>query len=185
MASIAVVYHSGSGRTKLVAEHVHKGMQSVGDIQADLFTVDDAIEDMGRLDSYDAIVFGCPTYMGSVSADFKRFMDASSRAWMEQRWKDKIAAGFTNSGGLSGDKLNTLNSLVVFAGQHSMIWVSQGIMVGEKNENGEALNRISGWTGLMTQTDPQAPSPPKADLDTAERFGNRVAEATVRWTNGA
>ncbi len=40
--------------------------------------------------------------MGSVSGPFKTFMDASSRVWLEQKWKDKLAAGFTISGSFSG-----------------------------------------------------------------------------------
>jgi NAD(P)H dehydrogenase (quinone) len=43
--------------------------------------------------------------------------------WFEQRWKDKIAAGFTNSASQSGDKLNVLTDLSIFAAQLSMIWI--------------------------------------------------------------
>ena len=53
----------------------------------------------------------------------KEFMEKSSRKWYEQKWKNKITAGFTNSHSLSGDKLNYLMQLVVFAAQHGMIWV--------------------------------------------------------------
>jgi multimeric flavodoxin WrbA len=34
-----------------------------------------------KLDAADAIVFGTPTYMGGPSWQFKRFADASSKAW--------------------------------------------------------------------------------------------------------
>ncbi|MFV9972394.1 MAG: hypothetical protein AB8V06_05700 [Francisella endosymbiont of Hyalomma asiaticum] len=50
-------------------------------------------------------------------------MEKSSRKWYEQKWKNKITAGFTNSHSLSGDKLNYLMQLVIFAAQHRMIWV--------------------------------------------------------------
>jgi multimeric flavodoxin WrbA len=41
--------------------------------------------------------------MGSASAALKAFMEQSLRPqWTEQRWKDKIAAGFTNSAGMTG-----------------------------------------------------------------------------------
>ena len=81
-----------------------------------------------QLKAADAIIFGCPTYMGSPSWQFKRFADASSRPWYVQEWKDKIAAGFTNSAGMNGDKFNTLVDLFTLAMQHSMIWVGTGIM---------------------------------------------------------
>ncbi len=44
--------------------------------------------------------------MGSVSWQFKKFADASSKAWFTMAWKDKLAAGFTNSATLNGDKFS-------------------------------------------------------------------------------
>ena len=32
--------------------------------------------DLGELDAADAIIFGCPTYMGSMSAEMKKFPTA-------------------------------------------------------------------------------------------------------------
>ena len=60
---------------------------------------------VGILDAADAIIFGAPTYTSSISGPFKVFMDATSKKWFAHAWKDKIAAGFTNSGSHSGDKL--------------------------------------------------------------------------------
>jgi len=184
MAKATIVYHSGSGRTKIVAEHVLKGLQSVPDIEAKLMTAEEATNNLELLDKVDAIIFGTPTYMGTVSATFKAFMDATSKTWFEQRWKDKIAAGFTNSAGLSGDKLNTIVTLSVFAGQHSMIWVSQAIMPSQDPESGLPLNRIGGWNGMMSQTDLHAESPHPGDLKTAELFGQRIGEVTLQWVRG-
>jgi multimeric flavodoxin WrbA len=61
---------------------------------------------LGDLTFAEAIIFGAPTDTGGPSAQFKAFEDASSHAVMTQGhgWKDKIAAGFTNSGSRSGDK---------------------------------------------------------------------------------
>lgn len=52
-------------------------------------------------------MFGSPTYNGMPSAWFKQFMADSAVVWRTLGWKDKIAAGFTNSASQSGDKLNT------------------------------------------------------------------------------
>jgi hypothetical protein len=50
-----------------------------------------------------------PTYFGSLSAEMKRFFEATVDRWSDgPRWKDKLAAAFTNSKTMSGDKLNTL-----------------------------------------------------------------------------
>ena len=58
------------------------------------------------------LVFGCAVYMGSVTAEFKAFMDASSQRWFNRKWHGKWSAGFANSGGLSGDKLAYYNKSV-------------------------------------------------------------------------
>ena len=109
---VAIVYHSGYGHTAVVAEHVAKGAGEVPGVEAALYKVEDlASPDNGpwdQLAAADAIIFGAPTYMGSASAPFKQFADASSKVWFTQGWKDKLSAGFTNSGSWSGDKLNTL-----------------------------------------------------------------------------
>lgn len=184
-AMIAIVFDSGTGRTEKVAEKIKEGATKVEGTEARLFTSQEAIDALDELDGFDAIIFGSPTYMGSVSAQFKRFMDTTGQKWMEQKWKDKLASGFTNSSGIIGDKSNVVTTLQIFAGQHSMIWVSQGTAPGEQSEDGEMLNRLSSWSGLMTQTEPKAEHPHPADLATAVSFGKRVAEVTRRWVGNA
>lgn len=190
--SIAIVYHSGFGHTKVVAESIAAGANGVDGVDATLVPVDDLQapgEDRqyhgrwGELDEADAIVFGSPTYMGTVSAPFKAFMDAASGAWFQQKWRDKIAAGFTNSGSPSGDKVATLQTLAVFASQQQMIWASCGVFPDSEKK----INRLGGWLGLMTQADnaPPEQTPPPEDHETARLFGVRVAEAAARWAHGA
>ena len=182
MAKVFVLYHSGYGHTKVIAEAVVRGAASVPGTQVDLVSVEEIEQHWGTLEASDAIIFGSPTYMGSVSGPFKMFMDASAKAWFEQKWKDKLAAGFTNSMGLSGDKLNTLQSLAIFAAQHGMIWVGLGEMV---DPNG--VNRLSSYLGAMTQAGnvPADQEPGPADRATGEALGRRVAKAAERWEKGA
>lgn len=182
MTKISIVYHSGYGHTAKVAEAVAEGAKQGGEvtlIKAD--TITDAEWDV--LDASDAIIFGAPTYMGSLSGPFKVFMDATSKKWGAQKWKNKVAAGFTNSASYSGDKQGSLQQLVTLAMQHGMIWVGQG----EAAPNFEAddmpdqdkVNRLGSWIGLMTQANHKAPAdvkPGKGDLETARLFGQRVAE---------
>jgi NAD(P)H dehydrogenase (quinone) len=184
MVKLVVVYHSGFGHTKRVAEHVASGASSVTGTQVTLLAVDEVADDYSIFDEADGIIFGCPTYMGGPSAEFKKFLDSVSKVWLDQKWKDKIAAGFTNSWGLSGDKLNTLSSLWINAMQHSMIWVSVGL--DTKAMGPDDVNRLASYSGLMTQSDNVSPdlSPPLGDLKTAELFGIRVAQATHRWVRG-
>ncbi len=97
-------------------------------------------------------------------------------------WKDKLAAGFTHSQGLSGDKLNTLQGLVINAMQHGMIWVGTGVMV--EGPAPEHVNRLSSYTGAMAQTFPPNAPVNDGDVKTAAALGKRVAEAAARWSKG-
>ena len=186
MSLVAIVYHSGYGHTAKQAEAVARGAQSVAGVTVQLIKVDEVEAHWPALAKADAIVFGAPTYMGSASAGFKTFMDASSKVWAQQGWKDKLAAGFTNSASQSGDKLATLQQLAIFAAQHGMAWVSLGLMPGNNSSKGslEDLNRLGGFVGAMAQSNAdQGPEhgPTPADLRTAEHLGRRVAEAAQRW----
>ena len=123
--------------------------------------------------------------MGSVSWQFKKFADASSKPWFAQKWKNKIAAGFTNSATINGDKLSTLHYLFTLSMQHSMIWAGTGMMpsnakAAERND----INWLGSFSGLMAQSASDAAPEEGAlpgDLDTARQFGARIAEVAARW----
>lgn len=190
MSSIAIVYHSGYGHTAKVAAAVAEGVKSGGAkievlaINSEGNLPDGAWE---KLDAVNAIIMGTPTYMGGPSWQFKKFADESSKRWFEGKWKNKIAAGFTNSGGMSGDKLATLVQLFILSMQHGMIWVGQTEMgshpKGTDVPAATDVNRIVSFSGLMTQSNNESPEivPPSGDLETARRFGKRIAEMTARF----
>lgn len=89
---------------------------------------------------------------------------------------------------MSGDKFNSLVQLVTFASQHSMNWISLGLMnestaPGKENGDPACVNRIGAFLGAMAQSDnlPPTQTPPAGDLKTAELLGIRVAQAALRW----
>ena len=133
MSTIAVVYHSGFGHTQALAEAVAKGAESVSNTKVSLIPVAEAEARQAELDGADAIIFGSPTYMGGVSAEFAKFKDWTSKRWMEGAWRNKLAAGFTASASWNGDKHNTLYQLLTLALQHGMVWVGlgQGLRMAE------------------------------------------------------
>ncbi len=198
MPKIAVVYHSGYGHTKAVAEAVAAGAKKVAGSEVTLIDATTLKppgqdkkygDEWAPLDAADAIIMGAPTYMGSVSAGLKQFMEAASGKWFAQAWKDKIAAGFTNSGSWSGDKLSTLQDIFHFSMQQMMIWVGLDIMPGYNSSNGTPtdLNRVGSFSGVMTQANVDEGAdvaPPQADKDTAARLGERVAEIAARMGKG-
>src|ERR1700733_3487873 len=158
MATVYIVYHRRFGHTKLQAEAGHRGAASVSGTKAEIRTTDEASASLDELDQADAIIFGCPTYMGNMSAEMKKFIEVAAKKWFTLAWKDKIAGAFTNSSSFSGDKLNTLIGLVINAMQHGMIYVGTGMlpsanrpedMQKASGPSPEALNRLGSFTGPM------------------------------------
>lgn len=182
MANVVVVYHSGYGHTQRMAQSVAQG----ADAELLAIDADGNLPEGGweTLDAADAIIFGSPTYMGSVSWQFKKFADASSKPWFAQKWKDKVAAGFTNSAGMNGDKLQTLNTLFTLAMQHGMIWVSQGLMPSNtKGAQRNDVNYLVSYSGAIAQSpsDAGAADMLPGDLETARLFGERVASVAAKF----
>lgn len=189
MTTLSIVYFSGAGHTHLMAEALAKGASKVADTNVRLFRITgdqiqngrwDHPEILASLNKSDAIVFGSPTYMGGVAAQFKAFIDGASSVWFQQLWKDKLAGGFTHSGSLSGDKQGTLLYLSINAAQHSMIWVSPG----EMNQNG--VNRLGSYMGVMGQAVPDFSGTKAAEIDagdrlSAELYGERIAQLAKKW----
>lgn len=191
MAIVAIVYHSGYGHTKLQAEAVHRGAGSIAGVEARLYTSEEAISKLDELDQANGIIFGCPTYMGNISADMKKFIEAAAKKWFTQSWKDKVAGAFTNSSSFSGDKLNTLIGLVINAMQHGMIYVGTGVlpavshpesMSSSQGPGPEVQNRVGSFVGAMSASFQVQPpdAPPPGDIATAEAYGQRVAGITLR-----
>ncbi|HEY5843893.1 MAG TPA: flavodoxin family protein, partial [Mycobacterium sp.] len=157
MSKVAIVYHSGYGHTAVQAEAVRASAAAVPGTEVHLIGVSALTEGSPKwqhLDTSDAVIFGSPTYMAGPSAAFKEFMDATSSRYAEQAWADKLAAGFTNSAGINGDKLNTLQSFALFAMQHSMVWIGLGLPAGNSTLGGspDELNRLAGFVGAMAQS---------------------------------
>jgi len=170
--SLAIVYHSPYGHTAKVASFITQGAKQAG-IHVHCMNIEQV--DWEVLDQADAIMLGCPTYMGSITSGLKQFMEQSSKRWLARTWQGKIAAGFTNGGGLSGDKLAVLQQINLFAMQHGMLWT--GLPLMPTGRGSQDLNRMSSFLGLMTQSDnaPIEVTPPQGDLDTAIWFGEYVA----------
>jgi multimeric flavodoxin WrbA len=118
--------------------------------------------------------------MGSVSWQFKKFADASSKPWYMKTWRNKLAAGFTNSASLNGDKFNTLMYFFTLSQQHGMLWAGMGMMPANvKASTRDSINNVAGFSGLMTATPADASTEEMVpgDIATAKAFGQRVAEA--------
>ena len=168
MAKTVVVYHSGYGHTQFIAQAVAKGAS------AQLIAIDAdgnlGESDWAALDAADAIVFGSPTYMGNVS-------------WQFKKWQDKLFAGFSVRASLNGDKGMTLAYMNTLASQHGGLWISLGMPPANSSAaTRNDVNNLGGSVGLLVQapSDAGADKIPQGDVDTATKFGERVAAVAAR-----
>jgi multimeric flavodoxin WrbA len=190
MTKVAIVYFSGYGHTAKQAEAVLKGAASVAGVEAKAYRIDDNGElpagAMDEIGAADAIVFGSPTYMGGPAWQFKKFADASSKPWFSQAWKDKLAAGFTTSASVNGDKFSTIQYFWTLSQQHGQIWVGTGLLPSNAKASGpEDLNWTAGSGGALAIAPADATpdeAPRAGDLATAEHLGARVAGLAARLT---
>ncbi|WP_077148835.1 flavodoxin family protein [Sphingopyxis sp. KK2] len=193
MTQVAIIYHSGFGHTAVLAGDVARGVEAAGATPV-LLSIEPGQTGFDEFFAVaaesDALIFGSPTYMGTISAPMKAFMDASAAVYFTKQWKDKLAAAFTVSGSPSGDKLNTLTSLAIFAAQHGMLWIGTGQNPGNNDDTSAATdveNRLGSFIGAMAQAanDSAEVTPKAGDRATARSLGQRVAAAATRWKAGA
>ncbi len=192
MNTIAIVYHSGFGHTEVIAKAVAEGAKTENSTSQLIKIHQDGNiteNEWQQLNDANAIIFGAPTYMGAASGPFKIFQDATSKPWFQHLWKDKIAGGFTNSGSMSGNKVNTLLQFVTLAMQHGMIWAGPGMFAGKNKEahipDPEVANRLGGYIGAMAQSENDSPenTPPAGDIAFAKAYGERIAEVTIKFNS--
>lgn len=181
MANTVIVYFSGYGHTKRIAEVAAQGAG------AELIAIDaegnvpEAAWD--TLAKAQAIIFGAPTYMGSVPWQFKKFADATSKKWFVREWQDKVFGGFVNSASLNGDKQVTMIFLQTLASQHGGIWVSLGLPPSNsKAATRGDVNNLGGSAGALVQSpsDASAEEIPSGDLETVKLYAARVADVAKR-----
>jgi multimeric flavodoxin WrbA len=179
MSRIGIVYHSATGTTAQLARAVASGVMQVAgavphtfritgeDIRAGRYMNSAGLDELAGMDG---LIFGSPTYMGSVSAQFKAFADATGEIWARRGWADKVGAAFTIGSNLNGDQYSTVSYLKTFASQHGMLWVSLDVPGGYETT---VPNRLGAQGGLVAQT--REGSVHEADLATAAYLGSRVA----------
>ncbi len=186
MTSVVVVFFSGYGHTKRMAESVAKGVASVEGVEAKLIAISPdgeiGADDWAALDAAKGVLFGSPTYMGGPAWQFKRFADASSKAWFTEAWKNKIAGGFTNSASMNGDKFSTIQYFITLAMQQGMLWVGTALKAANaKASTRNDINYVAGYSGALAQTpaDAGVDEMLPGDLATAEAYGARVARVAA------
>lgn len=192
MSNVSIIYFSQGGTTSLLAKTISEGVTAAG-ANAELISIEQEHFENGRwkndailakLSESDAIIFGTPTYMGGVSAQFKAFADATGFIWYGRGWRGKLAGGFTISGSQSGDKLHSLQYLSILAAQHGMIWANWDEMPRQP----DGTNQVGSFMGLMATNPAEHGTPPalsEADVLSAEKYGRYIGATVKRFKNAA
>ncbi|GHD05037.1 flavodoxin family protein [Zhihengliuella salsuginis] len=186
--SIAIIYYSGSGHTKVLADAVNEAAREGGATTALLHVNELTEESWEFIDDADALIFGAPTYMGTAPSAFHAFAEKTAGRWAVQAWHNKLGAGFTNAACKAGDKHSTLDYFSTFAAQHGMNWINLGLLPGWKSLKGTEndLNRFGFFNGAAAQTfsDVGIDGVHPADIATAAHLGRRVAEMAAVFSAG-
>jgi NAD(P)H dehydrogenase (quinone) len=178
VARVAIVYYSATGTTDQLAQAVAQGLSDrlVSPVMCRIageHIVDGRFRHEALLEGIDgtqAVIWGSPTYMGGPAAQFKALADASSERWETQRWRGKLAAGFTTGSCSNGDQGFTLQYFHLLSMQHGMLWAGLDIPGGYHPQQ---LNRLGAQMGVTAQTLDR--SVDARDLATARYLGERVA----------
>jgi NAD(P)H dehydrogenase (quinone) len=116
MPKALVCYYSVTHNTEKMAVRIADVLRSEG-LDTDLKKVEETAA--GELMSYDCLVFGSPTYYGSMAWPLKKLLDESVE--FHGRLRGKVGAAFASSANVGGGNettiLDILNALLI----HGMV----------------------------------------------------------------
>lgn len=116
MAKVLVCYYSRTGNTEKMAEKI-AGVIKKERLEVDLKKVEDVSVD--ELLDYDGMIFGSPTYYGSMAWPVKKLLDESVK--YHGRLKGRVGGAFSTAANIGGGNettiMNILNALLI----HGMI----------------------------------------------------------------
>jgi NAD(P)H dehydrogenase (quinone) len=137
---ILVLYYSRNGATRLLANAVAQGVDSVEGTQARIRTVPQVSAvvasaappvpehgapyvEVSDLAECGGLALGSPTRFGNMAAPLKHFLDSTSGLWLSGALAGKPAAVFTSTSSLHGGQESTLISMMLPLFHHGMLMV--------------------------------------------------------------
>lgn len=124
MLKMSIVYHSETGNTKKMAELIRAGALQVDNTEVTLMPVDNL--DRHALEASQVILFGSPTYYGTMSWQMKRCMDT-----LPVKVEGKLGAPFASAawpggGGYELAEMALIQGMLI----RGMIIYSGGVVTG-------------------------------------------------------
>jgi NAD(P)H dehydrogenase (quinone) len=129
MSKVLVLYYSSYGHIETMAQAIAEGARSAG-AQVDVkrvpetvppeiakaahFKIDQAapVASVAELESYDAIIVGCPTRFGRIPSQMASFLDQAGGLWARGALNGKVGGAFTSTATQHGGQEVTLFSVI-------------------------------------------------------------------------
>lgn len=116
MAKVLIAYYSRSGNTEQMAKKIENAIAKEG-VGTILKKVEDVVAN--ELTGYEGIVFGSPTYYGTMAWQIKKLLDESVS--LHGSLKGKVGGAFSSAANIGGGNETTINDILNAMLIHGMI----------------------------------------------------------------
>ncbi|MBE0433631.1 NAD(P)H-dependent oxidoreductase [candidate division WOR-3 bacterium] len=152
---ILVAYYSRTGNTKMMAEAIARGVKEEN-VACDVKAITKVSFD--ELLDYDGLIFGSPTYYGSMAAELKKLFDESVKH--HGKLAGKVGGAFASCGMMAGGGETTVFSILQAMLIHGMVIV------------GDAKIQHYGPVSVG--------KPDKESIATCQKYGRKIAQLTTK-----
>jgi len=140
---LLVIYYTGTGNTKRMAEEIGKGAERLG-VEVEVKSVEEC--GLNDLAEADGIMIGSPTYFSNVAWQVKKLIDESITLYRkEHQLRDKVGGCFTSLG-THRDGKDCIRMLELAFGLHHGLKMVPGIVrtSGDRDEDVSKMCRQYG-----------------------------------------
>lgn len=199
MSKVLVLYYSTYGHIETMAQAVAEGARATGAnvevkrvpetvtpeiAKAAHFKIDQPspVATVAELESYDAIIVGCPTRYGRMPSQMASFLDQTGSLWARGALNGKVGGAFTSTATQHGGQEVTLFSIITNLMHFGMVIV--GLPYSYHGQM--SIDEIVGGSpyGATTIAGAQGQRKPSViELDGARFQGRLVAETANKLFN--
>ena len=122
----AIVYDSRTHTTEKAAGFIAEGLKAVNDIEVKCFNIDEA--DFEYIQQSQLVIFGSPTYMASVTAKMKSWLEGNAG---KLKLAGKLGGAYATEQYIHGGAENAIQEMLVFMMIMGMMTYSGGSSCGK------------------------------------------------------
>ena len=141
---LLVVYYTGTGNTKRMAEEIGKGAEQLG-VNVQIKSVEEC--ELSDLAEADGIAVGSPTYFSNAAWQVKKLIDESITLYRKgHQLRDRVGGSFTSSG-TRRDGKDCIRMLELALGFHHKLKMVTGI-IRASGDRWEDVSKICQQYGM-------------------------------------